>query len=170
MQTNILPLFIKENLKNRPEDFVVTEETCRQIEQAQAKRRAQQEKNAPPPDKKDLNKEYNRLRQQLFDLKQNAKCFESRANDAAGNIKLFEQRIDDLLKLKKAATAADNLRGVRFYEHGIQQLENELADANEDYAKNHRWSAQAARALKAFDGHGRIAELKALLDAPEAKK
>jgi predicted RNase H-like nuclease (RuvC/YqgF family) len=154
--------------------FAVTDPTVltvdfNKVEEAAKKARATRDAAAPPPDKKDLQKEYNRLRQQLFDLKQNAKGFEQRTNDAAGNVELFEQRIDDLLKLKKAATAADNLRGVRFYEHGIQQLENELADAKEDYEKNHRWSAQAARALKAFDGHGRIAELKAILDSPEKK-
>jgi len=169
MQINILPLFIKENLKNRPEDFVVTEETCRQIEQAQATRRAQQEKNAPPPDKKDLNKEYNRLRQQLFELTQNAKCFEQRRDDAAGKIRLLEQRIDEQIKLKKDAIANSNLRGERSYEHGIQLLENELADAKEEFENNKRWSVQSARTLKAFDGHGRIAELKPLLDAPEKK-
>jgi hypothetical protein len=154
--------------------FAVTDPTVltvdfNKVEEAAKKARATRDAAAPPPDKKDLHKEYNRLRQQLFDLKQNAKCFEVRANDAAGNIKLFEQRIDDLLKLKKAAIDAGNLRGERFYEHGIQQLEIELVDAKEDYAKNQRWSAQAARTLKAFDGHGRIAELKALLDAPEKK-
>jgi hypothetical protein len=100
----------------------------------------------------------------LFDLKQNAKCYEQRANDAAGNIRLIEQRINDAIKEKKTAAEVDNLRGERTYEQAIQRLEAELADAQEQFDKNKRWSGQAARALKSFDGHARIEELKLLVD------
>src|SRR5579872_2351816 len=166
MEANILPLFFRENLKNRPEDFVVTEETCRQVEETAKKFRAERDAAAPPPGKADCYKEYNQLRQKLFDLKQDAKCYEQRTNDAAGKIRLLEQRINDALKLKKAAAEASNFRGERTYEHQVALLETELADAKEEFEKNKAWSGQAARALKAFDGHARIAELKLLLDAP----
>jgi hypothetical protein len=114
--------------------------------------------------------EYNQLRQKLFDLKQDAKCFEIRTNEAAGRIKLLEGRINEALKLKKAASEADNFRGERTYEHQVASLETELADAQEEFNKNKHWSGQAARALKAFDAHARIEELKAVLDSPKEKQ
>jgi hypothetical protein len=39
-----------------------------------------------------------------------------------------------------------------------------LLDAQEEFEKNKRYSGQAARALRAFDGVARIEELKGLLD------
>lgn len=133
---------------------------------------ADREQHTPPPGKEDLHKEYNQLRQTLFNLKQDAKCFEIRTNDAAGNVRLVEQRISDALKLKKAASAEGNLRGERSAEQAIQRLETELVNAQEAFTKNRNWNTQAARALKAFDGHARIEELRLALDAPlpEAKK
>lgn len=127
---------------------------------------ADREKHIPPPTKADLQKEYNQLRQRLFDLRQTAQALEIRTNDAAGNVVLLEQRINDVIKLKKAAVAEGNGRGERSAEQSIQRLEKELVDEQEEHKKNQNWSAQAARALKAFDGHARIAELKLLLDHP----
>lgn len=114
----------------------------------------------------ELRKEYNQLRQKLFDLKQDVRCYEQRCNDAAGTIRLLEQRINDGLKQKKAAAEASNFRGERSFEHQVTLLEANLTDAQEDFNKNKAWSGQAARTLKAFDGHARIAELKTILDAP----
>lgn len=125
-----------------------------------------QEKDAPPPSKADFRKEYNQLRQQLFDLQQNAKAFEIRTNDAAGKIRLLEERINNIFKLKKEAIQEGNLKGERTYERAIANLETELLDAQEEFNKNKRWSTQAARALRTFDGAERIAELKAILDTP----
>lgn len=130
---------------------------------------AQRVKDTPPPEKADLHREYNQLRQKLFDLKQNAKCFETRTNESAGQIRLLEQRINDAIKLKKAAVAEGNGRGERTYEAAIQRLESELTTAQEEFFQNKNWNTQAARALKAFDGHARIEELKLLLDSPVAK-
>lgn len=123
----------------------------------------------PPPSKADLHREYNQLRQRLFDLRQNAKTFEIRTNEAAGRIHLLEQRINETLKLKKAAAESGNLRGERTYEHQVASLESELLDVKDEYEKNKQWSIQSARALKSFDGHGRIAELNASLSLPVAK-
>ena len=135
-------------------------------EQNMAKLRAVRDAATPPPGKLDLRKEYNQLRQRLFELRQNAKHYEIRTNDAAGNIRLIEQRIDDLLKQKKAAVAEGNLRGERTFEQAIQRAETELADAKEEFEKNKRWGSASARGLKEFNQHDRIAELKAILDAP----
>jgi chromosome condensin MukBEF ATPase and DNA-binding subunit MukB len=135
-----------------------------EVEAFGAQVRAQREKAAPPPGKADLHKEYNALRQQLFNLTQNAKAYEQRANDAAGKVRLLEQRINETLKLKADAASAGNLRGERTFENAIQRIESELADAQEEFDKNKRWSGQAARALRAFDGADRLIELKAILD------
>lgn len=132
--------------------------------QRMAQLRAERDAAEPPPGKVDLHKEYNQLRQKLFDLKQDTKCFEIRTNEAAGRIRIVEERINDVLKLKKGAAEMGNLRGERNYEQSIQRLETELGDAEQEFEKNKRWSGQAARALKEFDGHARIEELKLLLD------
>ena len=132
--------------------------------------RAERDAANPQPGKAaDLRKEYNTLRQRLFSLKQDAHCFEIRTNEAAGKIRNIQQRIDDVLRLKKEAAAMGNLRGERTYEQSIERLETELGDAEQEFAQNKRWNTQAARALKDFDGHARIEELKAILDSPVAK-
>ncbi len=164
-QHNYLGLSVKAQMDKDPSVLTVTDGDITRIEQQQAKRRAQQDKENSPT-KADLRKEYNQLRQKLFDLKNDAKCYETRTNDAQGQIELIEQRINNALKLKKAAVAQGNLRGERTYEQAIERLEPELAGAKEEFNKNKHWSAQAAHALKAFDGHARIEELKAILDAP----
>jgi hypothetical protein len=165
---NLAGLLFKTNLEKHPEVFTITEESLRQIEQNQAARRAQQEKDRVPS-KLDLRKEYNQLRQRLFDLQQNAKTFEIRTNESAGKIRLLEQRINDALKEKNIAAGAGNLRGERTYEQAIQRLESELLDAQEEFMKNKRWSIQAARALREFEGHARIEELRMISDSPGAK-
>ena len=134
------------------------------LAQRHKERIKQRDIDTPPPSKADLRKEYNQLRQRLFDLQQNARAYEIRTNEAAGKVRLLEQRISEALKLKKAAAEAGNLRAERNYENATQTLESELLDAQDDYTKNKRWGLQAARALKDFNGHARIAELKETLE------
>ena len=138
------------------------------LAQRAKERRAESDAATPPPGKADLRKEYNTLRQRLFNLNQDAKCFEIRTNEAAGKIRNIQQRIDDVLRLKKEAAAMGNLRGERNYDHSAERLETELGDAEQEFNQNKAWNAKAARALRAFD-HGRIEELKAILDSPVAK-
>jgi chromosome segregation ATPase len=167
---NYFALTVKAQLEKDPSVLTVTDADIKRIEQNVAQLRAQRDKESKPG-KADLQKEYNQLRQTLFNLKQDAKCYEQRCNDAAGKVRILEQRITDLIKLKKDAAAENNLRGERTHEQGIQRLEAELLDAQEEFEKNKRYSGQAARALKAFDGHARIEELKCVLDgvSPDAK-
>lgn len=171
MQINGLGLVALANAADPEKARELMEFDPEQFEQSMAKMRVKRDAEAPPKGKEDLRTEYNQLRQQLFNLQQNAKAYEIRTNEAAGKIRLIEQRINEALKQKKAAGDAGNLRGERTYEVAVQRLETELLDAQETFNKNKTWSGQAARALKDFNQHGRIAELKALLDAPlpEAK-
>lgn len=104
--------------------------------------------------------EYNRLRQQLYDLQQQAKNAEVFCNNKADGVKGLEQRINDLLRKKKQAIAEGHLGDERNCEHQLQQLETELIDAKQEFTQAKHWSVQAARALKAFDGQERIAALK----------
>lgn len=161
MEGNYFGAALKVTLEKTPDLFTIDSE---KLTDFQKKLRAERDVSTPPPSQVDLRKEYNQLRQWLFGLQQNAKAFETRTNEAAGKIRLLEQRINEALKLKKAASDAGNLRGEWSYEHGAQLLESELLDAKEEFDKNRHWSAHAARALKEFNQHGRIAELKALFD------
>ena len=160
MEFSTFPLFVTENLKNRPQDFVIDIE---KVEEAGKKMRAARDA-ANPPKPEPARAEYNRLRQQLFDAQRWAKDAEIYCNDQAGNVRLLEQRINDLLKKKKQAIAEGKLGDERICEHQLQLMETELIDAKQEFHRATRQSAQAARALKAFDDHERIAELKKQLD------
>ena len=113
-----------------------------------------------PPKPEPVRVEYNRLRQSLYDLQQQAKNAEVFCNNKADGVKGLEQRINDILRKKKQAIAKDHLGDERNCEHQLQQLETELIDAKVEFTQAKHWSTQAGCALKAFDGQERIAELK----------
>src|ERR1700723_1193571 len=145
--SNYFSLFVRENLKNRPQDFTVTDAQLATIERQQAARRAVRDKDKP---KEAVQVEYNRLRGQLFTLQQNAKAFEILFNNLAGTVKVLESRITTLLKSKKEHDDANNLLGARSYEHQIQGLETELMDARERLLKEQRWNSSAAREMRTW--------------------
>lgn len=120
-----------------------------------------------PPEPEPTRAEYNRLRQQFYDLRQQAKNAEVHCNNKADEVKGLEERINDLLRKKKHAVAEGHLGQERLCEHQLQQLEKELVDVKDEFSKAKHWSTQAARALKAFEGHERIAVLKAELETPK---
>ena len=161
---NYMNLFFKENLKNRPQDFIINEdELNKTIAKTVAASQALHAKNDASKPKPDLRKEYNQLRKQLFDLQQYAKGAETYANNKAGEVKHRESLINDLLKQKKEAIASGNLGQERFLEHQIVLIETELIDAKIEFNRAKHQSSNAARGLKAFDGHERIAELAKIL-------
>jgi hypothetical protein len=142
-----------------------------QLGKTQQERRARLEKlNTPKPE--GTAKELQRLRGELFKLSEDVKNTEINCDNQAGNVKLFEQRITDAINQKKIFVASGNALAERFCEHQIKTLEVELADAQERLKRAEQYSAGSALALKAFDGHERIAELRLILDTPlpEAKK
>lgn len=179
-EQNFAGMAFRENLKRNPDFYAhigpdggLSEQLLKQLADSAKARQALDAKNAEArTNKPDLRKEYDALRQRLFNLKQDARCYEIRTNEAANKIRNIEQNIDNLLRLKAAANEAGNLRGVRMYEQSVERVERELTDAQEEFDKNKRWSGQAVRALKAFDGVARIEELKLLLEQPviEVKK
>jgi hypothetical protein len=105
----------------------------------------------------ELHKEYNRLRQDLFNFQEWAKHSEIYCNDKAGEVKLLETRVTDLIKQKKAAT---NPILERRLEQALVTLETELADVKSEFKRAKTQSTNAARALKGFNGHEAIAALK----------
>ncbi len=104
--------------------------------------------------------EYDGLLHRLFNLTESAKNTEIYANNIAGNVKQLEDQLDAAIKQKKRYAEAGNERATRNGEHHIQRLERELADQEKDLKRAKNNGANAARALKAFDGHPRLKELK----------
>jgi hypothetical protein len=157
---NYFSLFVRENLKNRPQDFTITDAQLATIEKQQAARRAVDNKiNAKP---EAARSEYNRLNGQLFNLTQHAKATESRVNNVAGTVKLLEVRTAEALKIKKQHEDAGNLMGARTYERQIQGLEDELVDEREKLIKEQGYNQGAARALRTWQTENgpRLLELK----------
>jgi hypothetical protein len=163
MEFNSFPLFYKENLRTRPQDFIVNDATVAQVEQTAKKMRAERDA-ANPPQPEPARIEYNRLRQRLYDLQQRAKDAEVFCNNKADSVKGFEERINVVLLKKRQAIADGHLGQERACEHQLKQLETELVDAQKEFTQAKHWNAQAVRALKAFDSHARIAELKKQID------
>lgn len=164
---NYAALAFRANLEKDPNAFTITDEDVKKIEQRQAARRAVEEK-AKPTEKptEPLRVELNRLRNQLFTLQQNAHATEVRVNNEAGTVRLLEQRITEAIKSKKQCEEAGNLIGARSDEHGIQTLEEELADTRERLLKNQRYNAGAARELRTWQSENgpRLLELKKEVD------
>jgi hypothetical protein len=158
-QHNSFPLFVKHNLQIRPQDFIVTDATCAEVEQRAKEMRVARDA-ANPPKVEPAGVELNRLRKELFDLQQWAKYAEIHCNNVAGTVKGLEQRLTEVLKHKKIASDAGNLLAERNYEHSASLLESELVDAKEEFTRAKKQSSNNARALREFDGQARIAELK----------
>lgn len=127
--------------------------------------RAERDK-ANPPKPEPAQQELNKLRHQLFSLQEEMKNTEIYANDKACDVELLEQRLAEALKKKKAYAEAGNLLAERSGEHTVRLLESELVDAKRELTFAKKRSVNATRALRAFDGHGRIAELKAQIEKP----
>jgi hypothetical protein len=135
--------------KTMPKDPTITTiDIAANEKKAAAFRKAQDKANPvePVPAKVELA----RLRSQLFKLQETAKSLEVKVNNEAGNVMLFESNIKKLLVAKKTAEAAGNLLGARNYEHQIQLLETELADAQARLVNERRYNGAAVRELLAF--------------------
>jgi len=105
--------------------------------------------------------EYNRLRQEKFNLEQDCRCFETRTNNAAADLKLCQQNIEALLKRKKKAIADGALGEERQIERGLLAHENEQLDFQDALLKQQRYNHSAVQALKNWKqaNGARLAEL-----------
>lgn len=168
MSDSYLGLYIKENLKNRPEDFIINEdEVNAKIAKTLKACQALQAKNATAKSdpKQPLREEYNKLVNDHFNLKQWVRSCETRVNESAGQIRNDEQRLNSLLIQK---TKMESPTGQRTIENAIVRVEDEIAEEKTKYNKLRTENLNAVKALKAFDG-ARMTALKAELDAPPPK-
>ena len=111
----------------------------------------------------DQRKEYNRLLNDHFNLKQWVRGCEIRVNESANQIRNHEQRLNFLLMEKKAT---ESPKGQRTIENSIVRLEGEIAEEKLKYNALRTENNQAVKQLKAFDV-ARLEALKAELDTPK---
>jgi|HubBroStandDraft_1064217.scaffolds.fasta_scaffold00727_10 hypothetical protein len=160
---NYFGLAANTNIKNNPDLFslegldakiaATTKAAAEQFEKDKLARETAKGTNTPRA-------EYNRLRGKLYGLQQTAKDTEIRLNDAVANVHHFEVIVADLLKRKKNASAANLLGEERVWEHQLIAAEHDLLTSREALVRWQKVNASAARELRNFDGHVRIAELK----------
>ena len=155
---NYFGLAAKELIKNRPQDFIVTADTVKEVEAGAKKHRAVMAK-LNPAKPTPARVEYEALRRKLYGLQQDEKNLEIRVTNEAGNVAHCLNLISDFLRAKKAAIADNRLGDERSYENRLVIAEGELQEARERLVKQQKYHAGAVRDLRNFDGHDRIAEL-----------
>ena len=127
-----------------------------------AEHRAKMEK-ANPPKQEGPAEELRKLRRELFSLEQCAMNTEINTNNKAGNVKLLAEQLNTALAEKKHAATVGNLRHERSLEHTIARLEGEVADAEKEFNRARKVSAEAARALKEWPHRERVKELQKIV-------
>lgn len=146
-------------LERDPDLFTIDLEKHEQnMKQMRAERDA-----ANPPRSEGPAEELRKLRGELFKLTERAKSTEVYANNKAGEVKLLLSHIEEALKQKKKAADGGNLLAERNYEHTIARLENERADAEKEFKRAQRVSAQSARELKEWPHRERVEELQKIV-------
>ena len=163
---NYLGLIFKTEREQHPEWFKPID--VKQVEQFQNELRAAREKTNPSKPVP-AQVEYNRLNNQLFNLKQYAHATEVKVNNEAGNVRLYEDQLSTLLKGKKAYEAVGNLLAARNHEHQIQRVEADLANARDRLSTDMRYNSATARELRTWqtENEPRLAELKKELETPK---
>lgn len=161
---NYAGLLFKTNLEQHPEVFTTTPEKldkaiAQTIKNTQALHAKNDEARSTMTDQR---KEYNRLLNDHFNLKQWVRGCEVRVNESANQIRNHEQRLNSLLIEKKAT---ESPKGQRTIEHAIVRIEGEIAEEKLKYNSLRTENNHAVKQLKAFDV-ARLEALKAQLDAP----
>jgi hypothetical protein len=111
------------------------------------------------PSKPDT-REYDRLVQKHFDLKQNTRHFENLVNEAAGQLKLCEERIK---QTKKLLNGCESPLGQRNYDGALRRMETtELVDCKNKLARERKNNTDAIAVLRRFEAEflPRIEELR----------
>ncbi len=165
-QHNYAGLAFKDLLENHPEVLDLTGLDAKINATTKASQALHAKNDAARTDpRQELRKEYNRLLNERFNLKQHAQGAENRVNESAGQIRNDEQRLTFLLN-EKAKT--ESPKGLRNIERSIVDLEEALANEKQKYNRLRTENMNAAKGLKAFDD-ARLVALKAELDAPSPK-
>lgn len=163
-QENYFALTVRAQMEKDPSVF---EFDLKKFEEQQKKmlaaRDARFAADNPLDPHTELRKEYNRLLNDHFNLKQWVRGCEVRVNESAGQIRNIEQRINSKITEKQAT---ESPLGQRNHERAIVNLEGELAEAKEKFEALRKENVQAVRQLKTFDVT-QLEALKAELDAPK---
>jgi hypothetical protein len=152
-------------LKQRPEDFIINEDELNKKINATTKAAQALHAKNDKAKNNDPRAEYNKLRQRLLTVRENAKNSDIYLSTRAAEVKQLEDGIESLLRIKKKSDGAGELSHVRALEHQIALRETELVDAKKEQKRAEKQSANAARALSSFDGYDQIKQLKAQLAA-----
>lgn len=151
MGYNYAGLAFKDQLEKHPEVFDLTGLDAK----INATNRAVQERHAASDLARDTKLGvntpraiFNRLRKEKFDLEEGTRGAETRVNNEAANVRMFQSQIEDLLKRKKKAVVDGALGEERRIERGLLTQENELLDSRERLLKLQRENHRAVQALK----------------------
>jgi hypothetical protein len=168
MDTSYFGLAATQNLKNNPEIFDLSN-LDEQLAKARKERQGLNEKNDELKPKPTANAEYDQLQRRLFKLRQAAEGAKIHLDNVAGAVRLLEQYVEKKAKQKKAANRAGNNGAENTYGNQLAHLESELEDAKKNLKSATIEHDRAAAAVASFDGHERIAELKALIEVQTTK-
>jgi hypothetical protein len=162
---NYAGMLFKHNIENHPDVFIINPEKLEKaiaqtIKTTQAIHAKNDEAKGHLPEQR---KEYNRLLNDHFNLKQWVRSCEIRVNESAGQIHNLEQRLTSLLIEKKAI---ESPKGQRTIENAIVRLEGEIAEEKSNYNSLRTENNRAVKQLKSFDV-ARLEELKTELDTPK---
>jgi chromosome segregation ATPase len=152
---NYAVLQFKHNLEKNP-DLMSLEGLDEQIATALAKTQAISSINDAAKAEKDvegleLQTEYNKLRNRLFQLQQECRGCENHINEAAGKIKNAEKQLNTLKVMLSVATELNNPLQEKAVKHRIAQVEGELADAQDAWHLATRYNKKAVKQLREFD-------------------
>jgi len=170
MGTNYFGLAAKQNLKTRPQDFILDEdEIANTINKKIKEIHALHKKNDEAKPKPSPSREFDQLQRTLFKLKQIAEGRENNLNNAAGTVSNLEDRIKEATAKQLKANKAGNKAAERTYRQQAGHLQDELADAKQRHKIAEVENKRAVAALNAFDGYARIEELKKEMELKENK-
>jgi hypothetical protein len=164
MSTNYMNLFFKENLKNRPQDFIINDEVVAEVEETAKKMRAKRAA-ANPPTPANPYEEFRQLRGRLYQLEQNAKNSAIYCENIAGNVAFIEKNIKNAEGNQQHAFKSGNERAERNLKDAISRMKDELVEAQKELKRAKGHKEHCAKAFAAFDQHERIAELQAHFDS-----
>jgi len=149
---NTFELYAKDSLAKHPEIFDLSgldEKIAATVADSQALIAL----NAAARDQKDaegleLEREYNALRLEFHNLREDARCCEIRVKEHAAKICNIEK---ELQTLRVILAAADNPRLEKAIKHRISLHEGELADTKDQHHRDVAYNRAAVKKLRSFD-------------------
>jgi hypothetical protein len=149
---NLFELYLKDSVAKHPEVFNLSgldEKIAATVANSQAitaiNTEARAQKDA---EGLELEREYNALRLQFHNLREDARCCEIRVKEHAAKICNIEK---ELQTLRVILAAADNPRLEKAIKHRISLHEGELADTKDLHHRAVAYNRSAVKMLRTFD-------------------